>query len=233
VILKSTYQLFYSCLFLFFGLGFTLPLFAQEEIQENSFYREDQFYIGVSFVALVSDQLAFNPRGISRHFQWGLIRDIPLSEDGQFAAGIGLGMSFERYNTNVVRKENFNSNLSYSISTDPNYPPFFFSIQSLELPLSIRWRNSSTTDYSFWRIYGGIALQWNYRLKAKTENLSFSVAEDLKNLGATAHLSFGYNTWNFYLAYKLTPFFNPKSFSDPALTFDISPIKIGLIFYLL
>ncbi len=63
--------------------------------------------------------------------------------------------------------------------------------------------------------------------------MSFSVSKDIQNIGATTHLSFGYNTWNFYIAYKLTPFFNPISFSNGATPFDISPLKIGLIFYIL
>ena len=102
-----------------------------------------------------------------------------FSENGQFAIGIGLGMSFERYNTNVIRTNDFNSNVSYSVSKNLADNPFFFSLQSLELPLSIRWRNSSSKDYEFWRIYGGIAFQWNYRIHAKTEDMSFSVSMQL------------------------------------------------------
>ena len=231
VILKQTLRLLYF--FLFLGQLNHGTLFAQEEILVDSFYREDQIYLGVSFAVLLSDHPEFKPQGLSRHFQLGVVRDIPLSANGQFAAGIGLGMSFERYNTNVIRSNDFNSKVSYTVSGNLEENPFFFSLQSLELPLSIRWRNSSSKDYVFWRIYGGVAFQWNYRIHAKTENMSFSVSKDIQNIGATTHLSFGYNTWNFYLAYKLTPFFNQTSFSNEATPFDITPLKIGLIFYLL
>ena len=231
MILKRTFCLLYF--FLFLGLFSYGPLLAQDETLLDSFYREDQIYLGVSFAVLLSDQPEFKPRGLSRHFQFGVVRDLPLSENGQFALGIGLGMSLERYNTNVIRTNDINSNVSYTVSGNLEDNPFFFSLQSLELPLSIRWRNSSFKDYVFWRIYGGIAFQWNYRIHAKAEDMSFSVSKDIQNIGATTHLSFGYNTWNFFIAYKLTPFFNPTSFSNGATPFDITPLKIGLIFYLL
>tara|TARA_B100000768_G_scaffold149104_1_gene143296 strand:+ start:351 stop:1046 length:696 start_codon:yes stop_codon:yes gene_type:complete len=231
VILKQTFCFLYF--FLFIGLLSHGTLLAQDETLADSLYREDQIYLGVSFAVLLSDQFDFKPRGLSRHFQFGVVRDIPLSENGQFALGIGIGMSFERYNTNVIRSDDFNSNISYTVSRNLEDNPFLFSLQSLDLPLSIRWRNSSSKDYVFWRIYGGISFQWNYRIYAKKEDMSFSVSKDIQNIGVKTHLSFGYNTWNFYIAYKLTPFFNPTSFSNGATPFDISPLKIGLIFYLL
>ena len=231
MILKQIFYLLYF--FLFIGLFSHGTLLAQDETLADTFYREDQIYLGVSFAVLLSDQPDFKPQGLSRHFQFGVVRDIPLSENGQFALGVGLGMSFERYNTNVIRTNDFNSNISYTVSRNLEDNPFLFSLQSLDLPLSIRWRNSSSKDYVFWRIYGGVSFQWNYRIYAKNEDMSFSVSKDIQNIGATTHLSFGYNTWNFYIAYKLTPFFNPISFSNGATPFDISPLKIGLIFYLL
>ena len=231
MILKQTF--FFLYFFLFIGLLSHGTLLAQDETLADSLYREDQIYLGVSFAVLLSDQFDFKPRGLSRHFQFGVVRDIPLSENGQFALGIGIGMSFVRYNTNVIRSDDFNSNISYTVSRNLEDNPFLFSLQSLDLPLSIRWRNSSSKDYVFWRIYGGISFQWNYRIYAKKEDMSFSVSKDIQNIGVKTHLSFGYNTWNFYIAYKLTPFFNPTSFSNGATPFDISPLKIGLIFYLL
>ena len=231
MILKQTFCFLYF--FLFIGLLSHGTLLAQDETLADSLYREDQIYLGVSFAVLLSDQFDFKPQGLSRHFQFGVVRDIPLSENGQFALGIGIGMSFVRYNTNVIRSDDFNSNISYTVSRNLEDNPFLFSLQSLDLPLSIRWRNSSSKDYVFWRIYGGISFQWNYRIYAKKEDMSFSVSKDIQNIGVKTHLSFGYNTWNFYIAYKLTPFFNPTSFSNGATPFDISPLKIGLIFYLL
>jgi hypothetical protein len=70
-------------------------------------------------------------------------------------------------------------------------------------------------------------------MRAELENVSLPVKSELNQIAATAHLSFGYNTWNFYLAYRLTPFFKTESLSSQTLPINITPIKVGLIFYLL
>ena len=203
----------------------------QEAVEENPHYREDQIYFGASFMLLNSNQQEFKPQGLSRHFQWGLVRDIPLSKSGRFATGVGLGMAFERYTTNLIPLGQGKYTLSNSDSVIAD--PLFFSVQSLELPLSIRWRSSTPYDYAFWRIYGGVSFQWHYRLRAKQNGDFLDLKDELEVFGTTAHLSFGYNTWNFYVAYRLTPFLNTKTEVPNALPIQLTPIKIGLIFYLL
>ena len=71
----------------------------------SDFFREDQIYMGISLVSLKSNAEDFNPRALSRHFQWGIIRDIPLVSSSEFSTGLGLGMSFERYTTNLSYSE--------------------------------------------------------------------------------------------------------------------------------
>src|SRR6056300_138594 len=190
------------------GLLVLTSLQAQETVaaDDRAFYREDQIYLGASFMILQSNQERFKPQGLSRHFQWGLVRDIPLSESGRVATGIGLGMGMERYTTNLI----FSGEGIYTLpelntnSTDP----LFISVQSLEVPWTLRWRSSSPTDFAFWRVYGGVTLQWNYRIRAKQNSEALPLSEQLDAFGASANLSFGFNTWNFYLAYRLTPIFN-------------------------
>jgi len=97
----------------------------------------------------------------------------------------------------------------------------------------LRWRSSSPSDFAFWRVYGGVTLQWNYRIRAKQNSEAVPLSDEIDTLGATANLSFGFNTWNFYVAYRLTPFFDSKGGSLQALPIQITPLKIGLIFYLL
>ena len=237
MIFKFTYRLILlSFLVGFFSYAQDASLLKTETETDSlasTFYREDQIYLGVSFVALVSDQDALDARGLSSHFQWGVVRDFPIVPSGKFALGVGLGMGFERYNTNLNRMQDVQGKGFYSFNNDSTSAPIFFSIQSLELPFSFRWRSSSSTDYAFWRIYGGIAFQWNYRLRAEQNELSLSVRDELQHFGATTHLSFGYNTWNFYLAYRVTPFFYKDSLSSQMLPLKLAPIKVGLIFYLL
>ena len=79
--------------------------FGQEQLKDvdSSFYREDQIYFGTSFTLLYSNQEKFKRQGISKHFQLGFVRDIPIISSGKLAIGLGLGYSFQDYNSNLVR----------------------------------------------------------------------------------------------------------------------------------
>ena len=205
---------------------------GQEEINNEVFFREDQFYLGASFIVLNSDQEDFNPRGLSRHFQWGFIRDLPLNSSGKLAIGTGLGMSFERYNTNLNLDKTKDNSVNYFIA-DQSASPVFFSIHSVEIPLTLRWRNATLDNFAFWRVYGGVSLRWNYYNKIRQEIFEIKNSNDIENLGAVAHVSFGYNTWNFYLGYNLNSFFSKMTSDFNRLPIELNPIKIGLIFYIL
>jgi hypothetical protein len=218
---------------IFFFLSVNILFSQDESSNDSSFYREDQIYLGISFILLESNQKGLNSRGLSSHFQWGVIRDIPISENGRFAFGFGLGMNYERYNTNLFRKEDPSGMGIYSVLNDNSESPLFFSVHSIETPLTFRWRSSSLKDYAFWRVYGGVSLQWNYSIIGKQATISLPISNDLERIGTTAHLSFGYNTWNFYIAYRLSPFFKSESLAFSSLPIEFNPLKIGLIFYFL
>lgn len=220
-------------LLVFLLTSFLNRVYSQENTAINSnFFREDQFYFGASFMLLQSAEPEFQPQGLSRHLQWGFIRDLPLSRSGKFASGIGLGMSFERYTTNLDRISENTVFPLYAVSVT-THSPLYFTKHAFELPLTFRWRNATPDDFAFWRIYGGVSLQWNYYNKIKQESMEIKNSNELQKLGTLAHLSFGYNTWNFYLAYQLSSFFEPTALSDKSFARDLNPIKIGLIFYIL
>ena len=203
-----------------------------KEVKKNStFYREDQIYFGASFMVLTSNQEQFKPKGLSRHFQLGLVRDIPLIDSGKLSTGIGFGLGFDRYTTNLIPLDRGIYSL-YNVDADLNNS-LYLSVKSLELPISFRWRSSTATNFAFWRLYGGISLQWNYNIKAKQNSNLIEIFDEIKKLGSTAHISFGYNTWNFFLSYSLKPIFNSLEGNSEGLPIQIKPLKIGLIFYVL
>ena len=194
-------------------LGLLATLFTSSFIQsqnipkdeEFKFYREDQIYFGTSLMLIKSNQEDLKARGLPRHFQFGIIRDMPLIKSGKLSTGLGLGISFERFTTNLIRSA---SGL-YSLDLNNNiYNPLSISVQSFEIPISIRWRNSSDRDFAFWRVYGGIKVNWNYRIKAKQNSSFLTIGEELKKFGTNAYLSFGYNTWNFYLSSPIVSTFD-------------------------
>jgi len=228
---RTLKKFFFNFIFLLLSVNI---LFSQvESLNDSSFYREDQIYFGISFVLLESNQKDLSSRGLSSHFQLGVIRDFPISKNGRFAFGFGLGMNYEKYKTNLYRNLDQSGKAIYSIINDNSKSPLYFSIHSIETPLTFRWRSSSIKDYAFWRVYGGVSLQWNYSMTGKQGSIYLPVINNLERIGTTSHLSFGYNTWNFYLAYRLSPFFKSESLAPSYSSIEFNPIKIGLIFYFL
>ena len=213
-----------------FIFPFKLKSQNTDQQKDSIFYREDQIYFGVSLLLLRANQENLNARGLSRHFQLGLMRDIPLVKSGKLSSGLGLGISFEKFTTNLIPLENGIYSFDLENNMDNN---FSVSVNSFEIPFAIRWRNSTNLDYAFWRIYGGIKINWNFQNKA-TEDLNFKTTnQEINTFATNAFLSFGYNTWNFYLSYPLNQVFNSNIANSDYPSITIAPIKVGLIFFVL
>ena len=203
------------------------------EDDNSEFYREDQIYFGASFMLLDSNKEVFKPRGLSRHFQLGFVRDIPLISSGKFAIALGLGYSFQNYNSNLVRF-NINNERSIFIVNNTLNQKSKLSFNSIEFPISLRWRNSSIKDYQFWRVYSGIKFQRNILSKLKySSNEIKNISDEVNKWNKDLYLSFGYNTWNFYFSYGLDQILKNLRDQYSNKPFEVKPLKIGLIFYIL
>ena len=200
---------------------------------DTPFYREDQIYFGASFMLLNSNQEKFKPQGISRHFQLGFVRDIPLISSGKLAIGLGLGYSFQNYNSNLIRYNIDNESSIFIVNNTLNQKSKL-SFNFIEFPISIRWRNSSLDDYQFWRVYSGIKFQRNFlsKLKYSSDDIK-KISTEVNNWNKELYLSFGYNTWNFYFSYGLNQIMKNIRDQYSAESFKVRSLKIGLIFYLL
>ena len=216
---------------LFLFLQFILN--AQSLKDDLGFYREDQIYIGFSFISLDSDNKSFSQRGLSNHFQMGFVRDIPLIPSGKLAIGLGLGYSFQNYNSNLIRFNIDNENSIFIVNNNLNQKSKL-SFNFIEFPISFRWRNSSLNDYQFWRVYTGIKFQRNFlsKLKYSSDDIK-NITNEVKNWNKDLYLSFGYNTWNFYFSYGLNQIMKNTRDQYSNKSFRVRPLKIGLIFYLL
>ena len=214
-----------------------LPLisFGQEQLNnvDSSFYREDQIYLGTSFMLLNSNQEKFRSQGISKHFQLGFIRDIPLISSGKLAIGLGLGYSFQDYNSNLVRF-NINNGSSFYIVNYTLNQKSKISFNSIEFPISLRWRNSSPNNNQFWRVYSGFKFQRNFLSKLKyTTGEIKNISDEVNNWNKEMYLSFGYNTWNFHFSYGLNQIIQNLQNQYSGKSFKVRSLKIGLIFYIL
>ena len=207
----------------------------KSELYKN--YREDQFYASVTYNLLNNkpDNLAQN--GFSTGFHFGFIRDMPVNEGRDIAIGLGLGFSTNSYNQNLGISED-NKEVQFEILNEDqiNVTKNKFSTYLIELPLEIRWRTSTASDYNFWRIYTGFKLGYmlynSTKLESSEGDVKLSNIDAFNRFQYGITLSAGYGTWNFHAYYGLNSIFN----SDSKLgnqTIDLSVIRFGLMFYIL
>ena len=224
-----------SLLFLLLG-GVML---AQDSIQEpyDQKYREDQFYVGITYNVItdVPDDIATT--GLSGGVHFGFLRDMPVNERRNVAVALGAGMSIDRYGQTLFVGESVNNQSVFTaLQGDVDYSTNYFTTYTAEAPLEFRWRSSTAESYKFWRVYAGFRVGYTffYRTTFKQPGNTINktdIAEfDKLRLGTS--LSFGYNTFNFYVYYSINPFFE-NAFTTEGQSIDFRTVKVGLMFYIL
>ncbi|MBC3846070.1 PorT family protein [Winogradskyella echinorum] len=206
------------------------------ELYKN--YREDQFYASVTYNLLNNKPKDVSQSGFSSGFHFGFIRDMPLNEKRNFAIGLGLGISTNSYNQKSMLIEEVNNDISFSIidESDLNVSKNKFTTYLVEVPLEIRWRTSTATEYNFWRIYTGFKLGYlvynSTKFKSEASNENLSNIDTFNKLQYGLTLSAGYGTWNFHVYYGLNSIFDNSAKLNND-TIDMKSLKIGLMFYVL
>ena len=219
---------------LFLNCLYTVKAQVNQTIEQDSLYREDQFYVSITYNALIDLPNNVSQNSFSTGVHLGAIRDFPLNKRRNIALALGLGYSFNSFNQNI-RISGYNP-YNYTILESYNYSKNNFAQHFIEVPFEFRWRTSNAQSYKFWRVYTGLKL--GYLVASKSVFNDRSGSENQKNLTDLNKLQYGltmgigYNTWNGYIYYGLNPIFNDVSTID-LQSIDMSALKIGLIFYLL
>ncbi len=223
-------------LFLFFySLTFAQELIPQSE--DDLCYREDQFYIGVSYNVFAFTPSGMNPEGISAGFQFGFLRDFPINKRRNLAIAIGAGFSYDQFGQNLFINENGQGTTSFEILTsNQDFLRNRLSLSVVEAPIEFRWRSSTPSNYKFWRVYAGFRLGytvWNQSsLKRFDETVKIQNITELEKLRMGASLSLGYNKFNLFAYYSINPFFNEDAVTNDGQKVNFHGIKVGLIFYI-
>lgn len=224
-------------------------LFAQQEIEPkvdsivvgktkiDSLYREDQFYFGLTLNLLLNQPSGISQSDFSGGLQLGYLRDMPINKPRTLAIAAGVGWSANTYNQNLQITDNNGVTEYYELDDDDvDYSKNKFSTYLVEFPLEFRWRNSTPTDYKFWRIYAGVKASYLYGFKSTYEGDGGNVTvKDLDGLNKWRYgvmFTFGYNTFNFHFYYSLNPLFDAKT-TDNNYDIGLNPLKMGLTFYIL
>ena len=215
--------------------------FSQEESnatkEEDSLYKEDQFYVGVTYNLLVNRPNKVSQSGFSSGFHLGYIKDMPINVNRNVSIGLGLGISSNSFNHNMLIEKGSNSNYTYTVLDDSetSYTKNKFTMYMVEVPLEFRWRTSTATEYKFWRFYTGFKLGYVLANSSKfigDSTVKYSNISDFNKFQYGFTISAGYNTWNIHFYYALNTIFN-KDVKIEGANLDMQAVKIGLMLYLL
>lgn len=232
--------------YLSFLLFFTVSLiFSQEKtlvplpapmIAVDSLYREDQFYFGITYNSLFNKASGVSQNKFSSGFSLGFLRDMPVNKSRTVALATGFGFSYNKCSQNLYLSKT-NQEIEYSvIPSGQDYDKNKLDQLYLDIPLEFRWRTSTPESHKFWRVYSGFKFSYvlwdRYTYVDKETNFHISNNEDLNKLQIGTYIAFGYNTWNFYAYYGLTPFFKSSAKIDNNVV-GLNTLNLGLMFYIL
>ena len=212
---------------------FVTNLVAQRDsLPLGSKYKEDQLYVSVLYNQLYQQPKGVSSSGFSYGFNLGFFKDIPLNQKGNWALGLGLGYSIDSFNHGMqVTSDNGVDGFSIDNILDEN----LMRIQSIELPLEIRWRNSNAQKYKFWRVYPGI--KFSYNTSNKFRSLSNGIVTSVSNISSFNRFQYGitlaagYDAFNLKVYYSLTPLFNDAYLGGQSIETRI--LRVGLVVYIL
>lgn len=218
---------------------FLASVFAHAQNKEidfstpDSLYREDQFYLGLSYTNMQNSPAGFDQIKISPNIVAGLLRDFPINKNRTWAIAPGLGYRLSILNQNIGVPENGNSEDYMILNTA--FEKNKLILHYLELPIELRWRTSTPESHKFWRIYTGIKLSYliydQYKLNAPDVKIRQTQNPDLQELHYGAYISAGWNTWNIYAYYGFNPIFKSAKIDGQDLKMNI--FNVGLMFYIL
>jgi len=228
------------CIYFFLAL-LSSEIFAQDIIPDSDIdteYREDQFYIGVTYNLLSDVPTGVKTRGLSGGIQFGYLRDMPINKRRNLAVAVGLGFAFNEYGQLLFIGEGPDGKTIFTVLNDENveFTRNRFNTSTIELPIEFRWRSSTADTYQFWRIYAGFRVGYAYWYKSTFKQTGNNVYQtdipEFQKLRLGTSLTLGYNSFNFVASYSLNPFFNDAITTD-GQEVNFRTIQVGLMFYIL
>lgn len=208
-------------------VGLSQVCFSQEKEESvykvvDSLFREDQFYVSISYNLVQNRPNGFKQFSFSPGITTGFLRDFPISKDRKWAIAPGVGYSYNNIKQFVNSDDIFGDGTNESIRTR-------IITHGVDFPLELRWRNATPTNHKFWRIYAGFKATYVFDATLKFEsdsgNEKGKILEDVNRWQYGAYLSFGFNTWNPYVYYGLNPIFKDGS--------EMRNFNLGFMFYIL
>lgn len=230
--------IFITCYsFVFLSFGQETEQDSDQKIEIDSLYREDQFYVGVTFNLLFNKPADISQSGFSGGVHLGFVRDMPINKRRNVAIGLGVGYSLNVYNQNLfIGEEQGTEQSVFSSLNGIEYNTNRFTTHLVEAPLEFRWRTSVPETHKFYRIYTGIRMGYLYsfssNFKQPNNQIKQSKIDELNRWRLGATFTFGWNTFNFTFYYSLNTLFNDDAVIEGEAV-GLNTAKIGLMFYIL
>lgn len=188
-------------------------------------YREDQFYISLSYNLIQNRPTGFKQFSISPGLTAGFLRDFPITKNRRFAIAPGIGYSYN----NIKQFINSDELLGVgSIAPSENIRSII-TTHGIEIPIEFRWRNSTPQSHKFWRVYTGFKSTYIFNSKLTVESTSGtekeSISDRVNRWQFGVYVAAGFNTWNPYIYYGINPIFKDGS--------KFGNLNVGFQFYIL
>lgn len=218
-----------------FGLNLNAQDLGQENSEVDTKYREDQFYFGITYNLIGNNDLDISQTGFSSGFHFGFIRDMPINDRRNLAIGLGIGYSANALNQNLLIEKTIDG-YQYDLLPSDSFQKNRFSLHLLEVPFELRWRQSTSEIFRFWRIYTGVKFGYAFangvKFKDGSGTSKLKSVDDFNKFHYGLTLSVGYNIVNAHIYYGLNSIFEDEAqLNERHIDFEL--IKIGLIIYIL
>ena len=200
----------------------------------DSLYREDQFYFVFTYNNLANKPKSLSQNGFSSGVSIGFLRDMPISKNRKTAIAVGLGLGFQKFFQNLkISKQN--QIYCYEFVDFSQFNKNKIEQFLIEVPIELRWRNSTPTNHSFFRVHTGFKV--GYLFFNKTKYIGDFVATtfnnpDFNKLQYGPYVSVGYNTINLYGYYGLSSVFK-QNVVVANQKINMQTFNFGLMFYVL
>ncbi|UYW01251.1 PorT family protein [Flavobacterium agricola] len=226
-------------LFSVFALHAQEPIIIENPV--DSLYREDQFYVNVSYSMMQNKPSGYKQRGYFSNFSFGFLRDFPLNKQRNIAIAPGFGYTYSHLKSNLlILPEDAIAGASTNGSQFEVLPIASsrrnnMQYHTIDVPIEFRWRTSTPESHKFFRVYAGLKFSYIFADKSVYEEgaVHYKVKniDNLNRFQTGIYLAAGYNTWNAYAYYGLTPLF--KSSATNPEPIKLNALHVGLIFYIL
>lgn len=224
-------------------LLFSISAFAQENslvevpvtTKIDSLYREDQFYLGITYNLLKNAPSGFSNDKFSTGFSAGFLRDMPINKNRNLAIAPGLGLTFNNYSQNIAITSPSGTPVYTVLADASKYSNNKFSQLLVDLPLEFRWRGSTFANHNFFRFHAGVKLSYllydRSVLRSGSGDAVIARNPEFNQFLYGVYAAAGYGGVNLYIHYGLNPLFKTAQIGGTKI--DMKGLNIGLIFYIL